>query len=339
MKFLSPFALVVLLTVVLLCFGVPLGEAYARLWNGSLGTPAGLSQTLIKMTPMLLCALGVALAWKSGAFNIGTEGQFVVGGIFGAFAAKIGAGLPGPVLLMLILAATSVGGGVFAFLAGWLQWKRGIQVVISTILMNFLALQLLDYLVSGPLRDPVGMLPQSCAVPESARLPRVLPGQELHAGLFIALVMALVCWLLLAKSRVGFHIRLVGSNPDAARVAKVSVERTQLLALTLSGALCGLAAGIEFTAISGRLDSSFDQQWGFLGIPVAILGGLHPLGVVASSAGFGALFAGSLNFSRVVPGGDRLIFILQGLAVLSYLAIRRYEEQKRIRSAQSEVSA
>lgn len=151
---------------------------------------------------------------------------------------------------------------------------------------------------------------------------------DLHAGIIIGLVLAVIVWIWLSYRRSGYQTRLVGSNPKAARAALIPTSQVQARAMILSGALCGLAGGIELSGISGRLDSGFDQQWGFLAIPVALLGGLHPLGVVGSSALFGVLFAGSQSLARVTPGGDRLIFVIQGGAVLAYLALQAWQSRR-----------
>ncbi len=319
----------VLLALVFVAFGAPVGLSFQRIAEGALATEAGQARTLVKMTPLLLTGLGVLIAWRAGMFNIGGEGQFVMGGLLAMTFAILAKGAPAGFVTVMVLVGSAVGGGLYAYLAAWLQIRRGVQVVISTILLNFIALQCLDGLVRGPLRDPVGGLPQSAALPEAAMLTRFNRQTDLHIGVFLALLMAVIVWIWLSYRRGGYQTRLVGANPRAARAALIPTERIQARAMMISGALCGLAGGVELAGISGRLDAGFDQQWGFLAIPVALLGMLHPLGVVGSSLVFGVLFAGSQNMARVTPGGDRLIFVIQGVAVLAYLALQAIDQRKR----------
>lgn len=325
--------LLLALILTLLVFGLPVGESLARLWEGAFGSPGALARSLVKATPLLLTGLGMVVAWRAGMYNIGGEGQFIVGGLMGAWLFALVPTLAPAVLNVGILAATALGGALYALLAGWLQVTRGVQVVISTILLNFVALQALDWAVSGPLRRSDGRLPMTDALPNAAMLQRFDRQTDLHSGIFIALVAALAVYGFLFWTRAGFRLRLVGANPSAARACRIDASRSQLLAMGLSGALCGLAAGIEFTGITGRLDTGFSQQWGFLAIPVALLGGLNPLGVVGSSLYFGALFAGSENLARFTPSGSTMVYVIQAVAVLGYVGLQAWQQRRKEVSA------
>lgn len=313
--------LILVLLLVFVAFGLPVGEAFGRVIQGAVGSEAGLSRTLVRMTPLLLISLGIVIAWRAGLFNIGGEGQYIVGGLFGASIALF---QPNTVL---ILVATALGGALYALVAAWLQIARQVQVVISTILLNFVAVQLLNFAVRGPLQEEAGRTPQSERLPDAAMLARFNPQTDLHVGVWVAVALAILvsAWMFLTPS--GFRVRLVGAGPGAARANRIPVSRVQYLAMGLSGALCGLAGGIELTGIAGRLDAGFPQNYGFLAIPVALLGGLHPLGAAASSFVFGGLLAGSTSLARVTAGGDRLIYVIQGLMVLGYLAFQAYESR------------
>ncbi|MBX7134260.1 MAG: ATP-binding cassette domain-containing protein [Fimbriimonadaceae bacterium] len=313
--------LVLALVLTLIAFGLPLGPSLGRIWDGAFGSEAGIARTLVKTTPLLLTGLGIVVAWRAGMYNIGGEGQFVVGGLCGAAFFKLAPGLPPAVLNLGILAATAAGGALYAGVAGWLQVKRGVQVVISTILLNFVALQLLDWSVNGPLKEKKGQLPMTDALPNDAMMMRFNRQTDLHSGVFIALLAALGIYAFIMLTRSGFRLRLVGENPRAARAARIPTDRVQFSAMLLSGALCGLAGGIEYTGIAGRLDLGFSQQWGFLAIPVALLGSLNPLGVVASSLYFGALFAGSENLARFTKSGSTIVYVIQAVAVLGFVGL------------------
>lgn len=308
---------------VLALFGLPLGSSLASLWNGSFGTPLGWSRSLVKASPLLLCGLGIGIAWKAGVYNIGGEGQFIVGGLFGGVALVVFRGAPPIVLTVLILLAAGMGGALFAGVASWMHQKRGVSVVISTILLNFVAVQLLLFAVQGPLKQTRDSLPQSETVPEAVRLARLSPQSDLHGGLLIAVaaLVALIIWT--RYSVAAKELAIAGSAPRVARANGISAEKVQRRAMAVSGALCGLAAGTEYLGINTVLDQGFSQQFGFLAIPVALMGMLSPAGIAVSSLGFGALYAGSQQMGRFERGGDTVIFVVQAVLVIGLLIANR----------------
>ncbi len=324
----TAFALSILVVLVVAAFGLPVGPSLETIVKGAFGGEIGWSRTLVNMTPLLLMGLAMTVAWKAGMYNIGGEGQYIVGGLFGATLVHVGKALPSPALLVGGLLATAIGGALFAAFAAWLDVKRGVQVVISTILLNFVAIQLLAWAVNGPLRDPSGMAPQTVSVPEGAMLPRFSVRTDVHLGVVLALLVAVVIAIYMRSTVSGFQLRLAGSNPRAARAARMNLPAIRIKAMALSGALCGLAGGVQYLGISGVMDSGFNQQWGFLGIPVALLGGLDPIGVLGSSFFFGALMAGTQSLSRTVQGGDLLIFVIQGIAVLGFVVAQSRRSRK-----------
>jgi general nucleoside transport system permease protein len=318
--------LIAVLVLTLAIFGLPVVQSLRLIVEGAFGDKFALSRTLIKATPLILTGLGIVVAWKAGMYNIGGEGQFLVGGVAGIAAAKGLAPLGVPPFLgtTLVLMSCVVGGALWAGLAGWLHVKRGVQVVISTILLNFIALQLLGYAVSGPLQESAHRRAQSDPLPEAWMLFRFDRQMDLHAGVFIALAGALGVYVYLLLTKGGFRLRVVGDNPRVARANWINAGGVQLRAMLLSGALCGLAGGVELTGIQGTLDASFSQQWGFLAIPVALLGGLHPLTTVLSALYFGVLFAGSQNLARFTPAATAMIYVIQGVAVLGFVAVQSF---------------
>lgn len=320
------------LVLTLAVFGLPIGPSLALMAQGAFGDKAGIARTLVKTIPLLGTGLGMVLAWRAGMYNIGGEGQFIVGGLVGALFYKIVGPTFNPALLCAgVLVGSVAGGAAYGWFAGWLYTRRGVEVVISTILLNFVAIQLLAWAVKGPLQEAKHALPQSDLLPEGAMLHRFDPQTDLHAGLFIVLGAVVVVTLYLFWTRAGFELQVVGANPRAARANRIDIKRVQERAMLLSGALCGLAGGIELAGTAGQLDSSFSQQWGFLAIPVALLGGLHPVLVVFSALYFGALFAGSVQFARFTPAGATLIYVIQAVAVLALVGVQSLAARKILR--------
>lgn len=321
-------ALVALVALALAAFGLPVRESLELLAQGAAGDAVGWTRTAVRATPLLLCALGTILAWRAGMFNIGGEGQFLMGGIAGAAFARSAEGLSPALLNVGVLAFSIAGGALYGAFAGWLHVRRGVQVVISTILLNFVALQMLGWVVSGPLRAREGGLPLTDRLPDTAMLWRLSRQSDLHSGVFVAVLAAFAVAVWLYGTRGGFRLRLVGEGARAARAAGLHTGRIQMAAMAASGGFCGLAGGVEYTALAGQLGAGFSQQWGFLAIPVALVGGLHPLGALVSAVGFGALFAGTENLARFTPEGGTLGYVIQGAAVLGFVAWQAVRERR-----------
>ncbi len=308
-------------------FGLPVLESLRLMMQGAFGDQFGWSRTAVKTTPLLLTGLGMVVAWRAGVYNIGGEGQFVMGALVGAWFAKVAAGLSGPLLLSGILISCIIGGAAWAWIAGWLYAKRGVQVVISTILLNFISVQVLSWAVSGPLQESKHQLLLTDMLPDGAMLPKLSRQMDVNLGSIIALVAAGALFVYLFRSSGGFLLRLSGANPRVARANRINAQRAQLVAMALSGALCGLAGGIEYTGIAGQLGLGFAQGWGFLGIPVALLGVLHPIATVASALYFGALFAGSENLARFSASGTTIVYVIQAMAVLGYVGLNAWAQR------------
>lgn len=323
--------LIAVLMITLVLFGLPIRESLSLLWDGSLGDRFGVYRTIVKACPLVLVALGLLLAWRAGMFNIGGEGQLIAGAIAGATTFKLLPDLPGPILNLLILLSCLIAGGAFAGLAAWMYAKRGVNVVISTILLNFVAISALNYVVRGPLQERTDSIPQSDTIPPDVMFLRLDPQSELHAGVFVGLFACIVLWIFLQFTRFGFRLRLVGSNPFAARAARINACAVQVKALVASGALCGLAGGVEYVGVAGYLSDGFSPGWGFLAIPVALISGLHPIGVLASGIFFGALIAGSKNLEAFGHGHSSLILAMQGIAVLAFVALQEWARRRRER--------
>ncbi|MBS1723202.1 MAG: ABC transporter permease [Armatimonadetes bacterium] len=309
--------LAVVLTLIV--FGVDPVKGLGLIVEGAAGDKYGLARTAVRATPLLLCGLGVTIGWRAGMYNIGGEGQYVLGGVTGAAVARLVVPLAPGLASISILASSFVSAGLLAALAGWLQVKRGVQCVISTILMNFLVLQMLAWTVRGPLQESKHELPQTERLPNSLMFKRFDAQVDLHSGVFVALAVAALVWAALSLTRWGFVLRVVGQNRRFAFVNKLGPDAVQVWAMALSGGLCGLAGSVDYLGLVGQIGDGFSQGWGFLAIPVALLGGLHPLGVVASAAFFGALLAGGEGLSRFNTTGATLVYVIQAVAVLGYL--------------------
>ena len=309
------------MALTLAAFGLNVPESMGYLWRGATGDSISIGRTLVKATPLALAGLGIVVAWRAGMYNIGGEGQYVFGGIGGAVCAKILAGIVPGLLSPLIIVFGTLAGALVGALAGWLHVKRGVQVVISTILMNFLALLTLEWLLRGPLQESKKQIFVTETLPNSVMLMRFDRQSDLHVGVFLAVVMVVVVWVYLWFTPAGFHLRVVGESPSAARANKIDVGKKQILAMAMSGGLCGLAGAVDYVGLTGRLADGFSQNWGFIAIPVALLGGLNPWGVLASSLYFGGLFAGSDVLKRFTPIGNSLVPAVQGVAVLAFIGL------------------
>lgn len=295
--------------------------AYAALAGGAFGTIHGWSEVAVKSCPLLVAGLGVAVAFRAGIWNIGAEGQLIAGALVGVsigtapLAIGAAAGVP------LTLLGATAGGAALAALAAVLKLRRGVDEVIATIMLNFIVIGAVGYLVQGPLMETAGQYPQSDAVADFARLPRPFRGMRLHLGLLAALLLVPACWYLLFATRFGFTLRACGAGPTAARIAGLPVERTALLAFTCSGALAGFAGGVEVMAITFRMYENFSPGYGYTAIAVALLGRLHPGGVLAAALLFGALEAGAGSMQRVAGVSSGLVTLIQASVIFALAAI------------------
>jgi simple sugar transport system permease protein len=309
--------------VVVALAGASPSAALAALVDGAFGSADGLSEVMVKACPLTLCGLGIAIAFRAGMWNVGAEGQLLVGALAVAFLGPRLGGWPGVVGIPLLLAAAAVSGGGWAALAGWLRLRRGVSEVIGTIMLNFVAAALVSWLVQGPLMESGGRYPQTDALPQGLRLSRLFPPSRLHTGVLLALAVAAALGFVVHRMGFGFRVRAIGLNPRAARLAGFAVEGEALLALALSGALAGVAGGVETSAITYRLYERFSPGWGFTAIAVALLGRLDPLGVVIAALFFGILDAGSNAMQRAAGVSSVLVQVIQATVILFLVGLER----------------
>ncbi len=323
--------------------------AYAGLLEGALGSPQAIAGTLVRATPYIFTGLAVAVAFKCGLFNIGAEGQLALGALA---AAWVGYAVHLPAILHIPLAilAGIAGGFVWGAVPGILKARTGAHEVITTIMMNYLALQIVQVLLSGALKDPRTVAAQTPALDRSAWLPMLIPMLQLHSGVLLAVLVAIALWWFLGRTVWGFELRTVGVNAAAARYAGMPVRRSIILAMALSGGLAGLAGAVEVTGVA--LDVTrvtpdgtryfglgFSSGYGFDAIAVALLGRGNPFGVVAAALLFGGLRAGAtrMQFTTQVPG--EIISVIQGLILLFVAAEVIVRRIYRIRAAPTEDAA
>lgn len=301
------------------------GLAFAALLQGAFGSLDGLSEVCVKACPLLLTGLAISVSFRTGLWNIGAEGQLIMGALAVVAIAPLTASLPAVLGIIVGLTAAGLAGGAWAAIAGVLKLRRNVSEVISTIMLNFVALYLLSYLVQGPLMEAGGRYPQSDALPASLWLPRLFPPHRLHAGTVLAVVIALAVHVLLTRTRAGYEMRATGANLAAARLAGIPVERRFLMAVMFSGALAGLAGGVEVSAITHRVYEKLSPGWGFTAIAVGLLGRLSAPGVILSAFLFGALDAGSSAMQRVAGVSSVLASVIQATVILFLIAFERFQ--------------
>jgi len=296
-------------------------EAYKALLQGSVGSLRAISETLTAATPLILSGLSVALAFRAGLFNIGAEGQALIGGMFAVWVGFSITGLPIYVHLPLAVLAGIVGGAIYGFIPGILKAKTGAHEVITTIMLNYIALRLVDFFLKTSIFQREGRNdPVSKNVEATAELPAFLssvdPALRVHAGLFVALAAAFFIYWLLFRTTIGFEFRAVGANPSAARYAGISVTRVYILVMMIAGALAGTAGAGQVLGVLGRATPGFTADLGFDGIAVALLGRSNPWGVVAAAILFGGLRAGGQQMQVSANVGIDLIAVIQGLIIM-----------------------
>lgn len=294
------------------------GESFAALFRGAFGDTNGLLRSLAKSTPLLFSGLAVAVALRAGLFNIGAEGQLLVGGLAAAWAGYAVKGLPIFLHLPLAMLAGAAAGAVWAAVPGILKAWRGAHEVIVTIMMNYVAIHLTHYLVNGPLRDPTTKQTATPIVLRTAQL-WSLPGSATNfsAGFFLALLAAVAVAFLLRRTALGFEIRAVGLGADAARAAGIPLQRTIVTAMCLSGALAGLAGAVEVLGVHHRFLDQFSPGYGFDSIAVALLGGLNAPGVTLAALLFGGLKSGANEMYTQTQTPIMLIGVIQAIVILA----------------------
>ncbi len=331
---LAVFAALLFGAIMLVLLGANPFEGYAEMFVGAFGSGDALIATILKATPLLFVGVGIVIAFRANVINIGAEGQMVLGGLFATMTALYMPEMHPIIMIPLVLLAGVVGGALWGWIPGMLKAYYRVNEILSTIMLNIVAVQLMAYLLRGPLIDPAEIergtrIPQTARLAASADLP-ILFGDRLHIGPVLAVLCAIGAYYLLWRTPLGFRLRAVGLSEHAARYAGIPVRRTIALALTMSGAMAGLAGAVlVFGSESHRMvtDGStmgFTGGAGFNGIVAALLGGLHPLWTIPASFLFGGLIVGGQALQRAVQVPSALIVALNGLVVVFVVAADRY---------------
>jgi len=314
-----------------------IGTAYKALFTGAIGDPVRMInalgsddakeirqafnpilESLVQSTPYIFAGLAVALGFRSGLFNIGVEGQLFIGAACATFVGYSITGLPAWIHMPLAFLAGALGGAFWGFIPGFLKAKTGGHEVINTIMMNWIAFRLTEWLLSGPMnREGAGGMPISPLIEESAQIPQFFPAPiRFHLGFFIALGVAWLIWWILFKTKWGLNLRTVGTNPRAAKYAGLNVNTTTMIGMALSGSLAGLAGAIQILAVNRSMALGLSSGYGFDSIALALIGNNHPLGVVLASILFGTLRNGATRMMVVSKIPIDIVSVIQAIILM-----------------------
>lgn len=311
--------------IFLLLLGANPITAYSALLEGAFGSFNAFAETLVKSIPLLLIGLGTCIAYRGSVTNIGGEGQMIVGALLSTWIGLSFTNLPGWLMIIIAMLAGSLGGAIWGGLPGLLKAYFNVNEILSTVMMNAIAVQIMNYMLRGPLIDPVqaeaaSQIPQTARLEVAYRLPRLAP-TRLHIGLLIAILLAVAVYILLWRTTLGYRIRAVGQNQAASKYGGIDVKKHIVLALLLSGAFAGLAGmmqvyGVNYRMITDGSSTGFTGNAGFNGIVAALFGQLHPIITIPASILFGGLLVGANAMQRVVQVPSALITGLNGLVVV-----------------------
>jgi simple sugar transport system permease protein len=313
-------------------------EIYTAMLSGALGSFYGLSETVVKAIPLMLCGLGISVAFRMQLWNIGAEGQLYVGALAATWLPLTFPSLPALVMLPLMVCLGMAAGALWAFVPAILRARWQVNEIITTLMLNYVGILWVSYLVYGPWRDPKGLnFPLTAQFPDAALLP-FFGSSRIHIGLLFALAIVVFLYILFNNSRWGYELKVIGSSPKAARYAGMNITQNICLAMLLSGAICGLAGMTEVSGIIGRLQPGLSPGYGYTGIIIAWLGQLNPFAIVLMSLLFGALQVGGYMVQTLgVPAAvasiiqGSILFFVIGAEILTRYQIS-YTGWKRGRS-------
>lgn len=302
--------------VILFAAGYNVPTAFDALFSATFRNLFAFTMTINRSSPLIFVGLAVAIAFRGSVFNIGAEGQLLMGAVFATLVGITCRGLPGLVLIPLMILSGAVGGAFWAYIPSLLKARFQVSEVITTIMFNYIALNFIGWLVRGPIKDSAQAEPQSFTIARQAFLPSLYPGTRLHLGFILGMLLAVALYVVLFKTRFGFELRAVGLNRDASRCGGIDVERTIVSTMLLSGALAGIGGAIELGDIHYLLEG-ISPGYGYTGISVAVLASSNPLGVILSSLLFGALSSGASTMQRMAGVSASFIGIFQGIMIIA----------------------
>lgn len=310
-------------TLIIIALGHSPIEAYRAAFKDSLGSIGGFGQVLNRMTPLLLASLTFSIGKHAGLHNIGMDGQIYFGAIFatGLGLALKASGAGSLALIPLLMAAGMVGGALWSGVAGVLRVRFGVNEIFATVMLNFVALFVVEYLATGPWNDPVSGEAITYPVPQAATLPLLIARGGAHVGVIPACLVAIALWWWLYRTVPGYELRASGANPRAARIGGISLGNVQMMAMMLGGALAGLAGAIEVSGVHHRMMLGLSPGYGMMAILIAVLGRFHPAALIPVNFALAVLIAGSDSLQRTVGFPSAAVFMLQALIVLIVLGI------------------
>jgi general nucleoside transport system permease protein len=321
---LKPFAALAvaaaLIAIVIAALGANPFSVFVALSAGAFGSWNACVETLVKSTPLIFTGLAVSLAFYGALWNIGADGQLTIGAIAAGAIGPHLADVPHLIAVAIVLAAGAIGGTVWGGIAGWLRARRDVNEVISTIMLNFVAAQMLSWVVHGPLMEPSRAYPTSTPIAPAAVLQFYFAPSRLNFGMLIAVVLAVACYVVLFNTSAGFELRAMGRNRRAATFFGVRIPALTVWVMALTGAMAGLGGAVQVSAISHRLYEKLSPGWGFEAIAVALVARLNPLAIVPAAILFGALDNGSQAMQRSQGISPELVQVIQALVILIILA-------------------
>lgn len=298
--------------------GSSVGDAMGALMKGAFGSPKAILETCIQATPLIFTGLAVLVAFKAKIWNIGVEGQLWMALIFATFVSLYMTFLPRALLLVTTIAAAMLGGALYAMLAAFMKNRFNANIVIVTIMMNYLVKFLVSYLLGGVWTDPEQHMLRTIRFDKATYIPTVLTSR-FHIGFFVAILSAVILLILLERSSIGYEIKAIGENPVASGYKGIKIQRTIIIIMLISGALAGMAGVFEMNGLHHRLKMDISPGFGFTGILIAMLGRMNPLGVVAAAIFFGALTNGSVTMQIFTGVPAALVTSIQGIVLLFLL--------------------
>ncbi len=292
-------------------------KAYGAIISGAFGNTNAVAETAVKAAPLLLAGLGLSVAYRANMWNIGAEGQIFAGGMAAAVTAlTLGTQLPAAVVIPLQFLAGLTAGALWAFIPAILKTKLGIDEIINTIMLNYIAVLAVGWLIQNPLRDPSAGFPRTSMIPEASQLPIILARTRLHVGVLIALVFVVIIHVVLWKSTLGFKIRTAGDNPGAARACGIRVNRVLIISMLISGGMAGLAGTIQVTGLHFRMIQDISGGIGFSAIAVTLLANNQPAALILSALFMAALDVGANTMQYQADVPVAVVNLIQGLVIL-----------------------
>ena len=295
-------------------------KAFAALLEGAFGSTNDFAETLVKMTPLLFTGMSYALANRCGLTNLGMEGQMYMGALFAAAAGIYLENLPTVLHIPLCIAAGFIGGGLWCLLAGWLKVRFGASEIITTVMLNTIAIIFIEFMVNGPMIEPPGINCQTSPLLATATFGPIMPGTRAHWGFVVGLLFVFLFWAFLWRSKKGYEVRVSGLNSQAALYSGINTDRNILLVTFLAGGLAGLAGASEIMGVQGRLFPLFSPGYGFDGIAVALIGMNSPLGIVFGALLFGAFRAGGTRMQMRAKVPNSIVAVMQALVIIAVVA-------------------